>query len=198
LIDTDQELLEQARSGDQEAFRALVERYEAQVAGVVHGMLGPGRDAEDAGQETFLRFYRTLERFRGEAGLGTYLTRIAMNVSLDMLRSRKRRWFHFSAAPPDGDLGEQEPRSSGDEDIEARERRELVHRALGRLDAKQRSVVVLRMLEGYSTRETAELLDIPQGTVLSRLARAQGKLRSLLAPLIQDEPPRGERSGADP
>src|SRR4051812_20075618 len=78
----DHELLQLARDGDERAFRELVERYEPAVASVVVGMLGAGDDADDVGQETFIRFYRALGSFRGEASLKTYLRRIAMNLSL--------------------------------------------------------------------------------------------------------------------
>ncbi|SVD24097.1 uncharacterized protein METZ01_LOCUS376951, partial [marine metagenome] len=78
---TDTAFIDRAREGDETAFRVLVERYEPQVAATVVGMLGPGDEADDVGQETFVRFYRALAKFRGDAALGTYLTRIAMNLS---------------------------------------------------------------------------------------------------------------------
>ena len=79
---TDQELLDSARRGDASAFRSLVERYEGQVASTVIGMLGFGPEADDVGQETFIRFFKAMENFRGDSSLSTYLTRIAINQSL--------------------------------------------------------------------------------------------------------------------
>ena len=91
----DTALIDRARAGDEAAFRGLVERYESQVAATVVGMLGPGDEADDVGQETFVRFYQALSKFRGEAALGTYLTRIAMNLSLNAIKRRQRqRWRH--------------------------------------------------------------------------------------------------------
>ena len=78
---SEDKLLERARQGDERAFRQLVERYEGLVAATVIGMLGPGPDAEDVGQETFIRFNRALKSFRGDSSVGTYLTRIAINQS---------------------------------------------------------------------------------------------------------------------
>ena len=87
----DEELLERARGGDDRAFRVLVDRYQGVVAATVTGMLGLGDDAEDVGQETFIRFHRSLDRFRGESSVATSLTRIAINLSLTALK-RRRRW----------------------------------------------------------------------------------------------------------
>ena len=94
---TDSALIDRARAGDETAFRTLVERYESQVAATVVGMLGPSEEADDVGQETFVRFYQALGKFRGEAALGTYLTRIAMNLSLNAIKRRqKQRWRFWS------------------------------------------------------------------------------------------------------
>src|SRR5512147_1312303 len=89
---TDKELLHRARSGDHKAFARLVQRYESRVAATVKGMLGSTDESEDIGQEVFIRFYHALHAFREEASLGTYLTRIAINLSLDELQRRKRRF----------------------------------------------------------------------------------------------------------
>ena len=181
---TDEELLERARAGDDRAFRALVERYESVVAATAIGMLGPGADAEEVGQVTFVRFYRALDQFRGDASLGTYLTRIAMNLSLNALKRRKR--WHERFVSRDRYEYFEEPAHDESDDIDLRDRTELVRAAVHQLPEPFRAVVVLRMMRGFSTRETADLLNIPLGTVLSRLSRAQDKLRVLLAPYIQD------------
>lgn len=173
------DLLARARSGDHGAFRALVERYEGTVAGTVHGMLGPGPEAEDVGQETFIRFYRALDSFREESSLKTYLTRIAINLSLNALKRRRRLRDRFVRSD---ELDFAEPSLSGEGEIDAEERAALVHKAIERLDPKHRAVVVLRMINGYSTREAAELLGVPQGTVLSRLSRGMQRLETLLKP----------------
>ena len=178
----DQELIEQVKQGDQAAFGELVRRYEMVVAATVNGMLGVGDDADDVGQNVFIRFYRAIDDFRGEAALGTYLTRIAINLSLNELKSRKRRRMFF--AKTDNDEGLAAIGDTHDEG-EQRDTRELVHHALQKLEPKFRSVVVLRMLQGYSTSETAQILKVPQGTVLSRLSRAQEKLKDLLKNIIE-------------
>ena len=181
----DEELLSRAQRGDPAAFRMLVERYQSKVASVVIGMLGRGADADDVGQETFFRFHRALHAFRGEASLGTYLCRIAMNLSLNALKQRQRstlRLVSRDAVP----MRLAEP-SVAAHDAEALERRDLVHRAVSQLGETQRPVVVLRMLQELSTQETAAMLQLPPGTVMSRLARGMAELKVLLSPYMTEE-----------
>ena len=185
---SDAELIARARDGQSRAFRQLVERYEDQVAATVIGMLGRGAEADDVGQETFIRFYESLNQYRGDAGVGTYLTRIAINQSLKALKKRKRWYERFWSRDADPDAAlTREPPVPGEDEIDARDHAELVHRALEHLSDDHRAVVVLRLLDGYSTRETAEMLDIPEGTVMSRLYRATSTLESLLRPYLSPD-----------
>jgi RNA polymerase sigma-70 factor (ECF subfamily) len=171
-----------ARAGDEEAFRRLVEAHEGRVAAVVLGMLGED-EAEDVAQEVFIRCHRSLDQFRGEAQLSTWLTRIAINLCLDRLRARKR--WHLRFLHLDTEEGRaREPALDGEAALDARERGRLVRRAVHRLKPEWRAVVVLRWLQGLSTEETAQQLGIPYGTVLSRLSRAMEALRRELGPLL--------------
>jgi RNA polymerase sigma-70 factor (ECF subfamily) len=113
----------------------------------------------------------------------TYLKRIAINRSLDILRRRKRVLSRFISRDDESHYLV-EPVHDENASVVERERAVLVHRAVQALPSKHRAVIVLRLLEGYSTEETSEILDIPYGTVLSRLSRAQAKLKAALAPLI--------------
>jgi RNA polymerase sigma-70 factor (ECF subfamily) len=177
----DRELVEKARAGSKAAFAGLVRKYEQTVAGVVIGMLGQGADAEDVGQNVFIRFYKALDDYRGEAALGTYLTRIAINLSLNELKRRRRmNMFFYKPQQDSPDLDFKEEQDRQDE----YDTKKAVNHALQQLEPKFRSVVVLRMLQGYSTKETADILKLPLGTVLSRLSRAQEKLKDLLKYLI--------------
>ncbi len=180
----DDNLLARARRGEDAAFRLLVDRYHSVVATTVIGMLGRGDDADVVGQEVFIRFHAAMDQFRGEASLATYLRRIAMNLSLNALKRRRRSAFRFlsrdqSPAPLD------EPVVDGI-DLEVSEARAVVRAAIDRLGPKHRPVVVLRMLDGLSTKETAEVLALPLGTVLSRLARALAELETTLGPYARD------------
>lgn len=176
-IPTDEALIEQARNGEQAAFKALVLRHEQQVRATVLGMMGAVTEAEDVAQEVFIRFYRALSKFRGEAQLSTYLSRIAINLSLTALKKRQKRQLRVAAI--DGkwqDLPLEDKASHPDR----QDNRQLVQRALEMLDPDFRAVVVLRLMQGYSTKETAEMLNIPMGTVGSRLSRAQVQLKEIL------------------
>ena len=177
----DAALVEAARDGSEDAFRKLVERHQNRVASVVIRMLGDTAEAEDVGQETFIRFYRSLRSFRGQASVGTYLTRIAVNLSLNELKKRRRRsiFVPFGPAGKSHDAPEQDyvdPRASAEYDDTA----DGIQKALNELKPEFRSVIVLRLMEGYSTKETAAILGLPVGTVLSRLRRSQEKLKRLL------------------
>ena len=177
---TEEELVIAAREGDDNAFKELVVRFEPIVARTVIGMLGDCAEAEDVGQETFIRFYKALAGFRGESGVRTYLTRIAMNLSLNELKRRKRRLLRFTRKPVEEYHDLADDRQERGRDVD----KERVWMAIGELEEKFRSVLVLRLIDGYSTEETAQMLDIPLGTVLSRLSRGQKRLRELLEPHI--------------
>lgn len=176
----DAELIARARGGDDAAFAMLVDRYEAAVAATVVGMLGPGDDADDVGQETFIRFHRALGEFRGESSLKTYLVHIAMNLSLNALKRRKRGLLRFVRGEAAA-IEVVETRAGPVDITESNETRARVRRAVRQLSEPHRAVVVLRMFHDYSTRETAEILGVPEGTVLSRLSRAMKELEKLLS-----------------
>jgi RNA polymerase sigma-70 factor, ECF subfamily len=167
----DEILVANSRAGDLAAFKTLVLRHEGKVAGVVRSMLGIMPEAEDVGQEVFIRFYEALSKFRGESSVGTYLTRIAINLSLNEIKRRKRRVSIFSR--------EEEGMHKGVMD-DRRDLNEMITYEFNRLEPEFRAVATLRLVEGYSTEETATILGIPLGTALSRLARAQKKLRIAL------------------
>ncbi|MEO0899913.1 MAG: sigma-70 family RNA polymerase sigma factor [Bacteroidota bacterium] len=177
---TDAELLLQSREGDKRAFQILVQRYQQQIARTVVSMLGQIQVAEDIAQETFVRFYRSLDKFKGDSALGTYLTRIAINLSLNEIKRQKRRNL-FSLQSDEGKkVLHLQDHSLSEEQLA---KRDWVQQGISRLEPKFRSVLVLRMIEGYSTKETSDILSVPTGTVLSRLARAQEKLKIILTDL---------------
>lgn len=148
------------------------------MAATVIGMLGHCTEAEDIGQETFIRFYKSLDKFRGKSSIGTYLTRIAINLSLNEIKRRQRRRKHISDNLDEG-LDNIPEKSISKHSSETKE---IVNFAIQKLEPKFRSVLVLRLILGYSSQETAKLLKLPIGTVLSRLARAQMKLKDILTP----------------
>lgn len=165
-------------NGNVNAFKFLVERYQDNVASVVTGMLGSIPEAEDIGQEIFIRTFKSLKKFRFRSAFKTYLVRIAMNACLDEIKNRQKK----KAFVPIDEGFENRVKEDREQDFEIRD---SLARAIRELNTDQRSVVILGMMDGYSTKETAAILRIPEGTVLSRLARAQEKLRELLQHLLE-------------
>lgn len=168
---SDEVLVGKSAAGDMAAFKMLVIRHEGKVAGVIRSMLGATPEAEDVGQEVFIRFYDSLSKFRGDSQVSTYLIRIAINLSLNELKKRKRTSSRYTSMDAAVDKG-------GEDMMDLHEQLQYEFK---RLDPEFQSVATLRLIEGYSTEETAEILSIPLGTVLSRLARAQQKLRVALS-----------------
>lgn len=174
---TDTELIAQARKGNDLAFRQLVQRHEQQLRATVVGMLGDVPEADDVAQEVFVRFYKSMEHFRGEAQLNTYLSRIAINLSLNELKRRQRKNKRLTFFQKNEKAYQIEDESANPQ---RQDTRELIQKALQLLDPDFRTIIVLRMIDGYSVKETAEILNVPIGTVASRLARGQQKLKEIL------------------
>ncbi len=170
---SDEKLVRLSASANTKAFAVLVNKYKDDVAAVVKGMLGDVPEADDVGLEVFIRFYNSASKFRGDSHLKTYLTRIAINLSLNELKSRKKKYM-FSI---DDSIRE---KASINDEFSDKEIKDVVNMGLDRLEAKFKSVLVLRLIQGYSTKEVAEILNLPLGTVLSRLSRAQQKLRDIV------------------
>lgn len=178
---SDAELITAVKAGDLRAFGIIVRRYEGAVAATIIGMMGHGDEADEAGQETMIKLYRSLGRFRGDAELKTYLTRIAINTSLDALRRRRRNLKRFFSPPPTRDGGSWEEQIASNSDhAQEFENRQLVHFALKQLKPNFRTVAVLRLMQGLSVEEVAAVLEIAPGTVLSRLSRAKRQLADIL------------------
>jgi RNA polymerase sigma-70 factor, ECF subfamily len=181
-LDSDFELVEKTISGDLSAFTEIVKKYKSKVASTVNGMIRNPDDADDISQEVFIRFYKSISNFRGDAALGTYLTRIAINLSLNEIKRLKSR----KSISLDKLYVENQEFKNKQTYIYSIDDKEIIQGAIQKLDPKYRSVLVLRLLENYSTEETGKILKIPIGTVLSRLSRAQMKLKKYLTIYFPD------------
>jgi len=179
-VKDENELVKASLDGDKQAFGLIVNRYQKMVARTVKGMLGDTAFSDDIGQEVFIKLYYSLSEFRGEAKLSTYIQKIAINLTLNEIKRRKRFFSMFSQK---GNNEMYEIEIADHDNEERKEAKEIVTKALLALDPKFRIIVTMRMLQGYSTKETAEILDLPLGTVLSRLSRAQEQLRNILEKL---------------
>jgi RNA polymerase sigma-70 factor (ECF subfamily) len=183
--DPDLDLVEACRAGHGDAFDALVRRHEARVVRLAARLLGDTDAALDAAQEAFVKAWRALPRFQGEARFSTWLVRIVINQCRNDLR-RRRTVKHTRplsldapAALSDGVVGDSVA-AAGPAPFDVARGREVersLEAALGRLDAEAREVVWLRDAEDLSYEDIAEILDVPVGTVRSRLHRARAELR---------------------
>ena len=169
--------------GKQEAFRWIVDRHQQRVRTTILGMLGDSAEADDVAQEVFIRFYKAINDFREDAKLSTYLTRIAINLSLNELKRRKRKNGRIISMFWKNEEDEKQKVlqiTDQSADLSRYDEREKIQYALQRLPEQFRTIVVLRLIEGFSVQETSEMLGIPMGTIASRLARAQKKLKEIL------------------
>ncbi len=185
----DEDLVQQVTDGHQAAFTVIVQRHQDRIHNLVTRMVGSAEDARDLTQDVFIKAYQNLDRFRGSSSLYTWLFRIAVNTSLSHRRKRKR--VHLSWPPrDDADDGRQpgwaDPAAGDPSDpLMTAETEQIVQEALDTLDAEHRTVVVLRDIQHFDYREIAEILDVPPGTVKSRLHRARLMLRDRLRPILK-------------
>jgi len=165
---SDESLIVKSLAGDLNAFKTLVVRHEGKVAGIVRSLLGITPLAEDIGQEVFIRFYDELHKYREHSTVNTYLTKIALKLSVQELKKKAKTHSAYEITE----------RVNGHE--EQKGLNEQLQNEFSKLDPDVQSVVVLRLVEGFSVEETAELLEVNTSTVLTRLAKAQYNLRNAL------------------
>lgn len=178
-VTNEAELVTQAQRGDRNAFSELVRIHARGVFNVVYHMCGDALIAEDAAQETFIRAWQNLSSYRPHTSLRNWLYRIAFNAGMDMIRKEKR------ILPNDIDeMGLADERPGPESVVSQQERTSMVQQAVLALPDASRAVLVLREYEGMSYHEIADALDIPVGTVMSRLNYARKLLKEKLEPKL--------------
>jgi RNA polymerase sigma-70 factor (ECF subfamily) len=188
-IDPDGDLVTRWKAGDESAFESLIRRHEGRVFGLLMRMLGNREDAEDVAQETFISLHRHGHRFRHDARFSTFVYRVAANAALNRRRTlgrknaRLRKLQLRQAAGDDLPATPRSPESAAfGTQIQAQ-----VQDALLELPDDLRIATVLYDIEGLSYREIASALEIPEGTVKSRIHRARNALREGLKDLVSNE-----------
>ncbi|HEX9725162.1 MAG TPA: sigma-70 family RNA polymerase sigma factor [Vicinamibacteria bacterium] len=181
--DVDRDLVVRARGGEAEAFEAIVRSYQRRVYGVALRMTRRHEVADDIAQETFVRAYSHLDRFELGRPLAPWLTRIAVNLSINHLNGVHKREQPFSDGDyPGGELPN--PSNEGEPDpltrLLSNEFQRALEGAVERLPAEQKAVFVLKVHEEMRYEEIASVLEISTGTVMSRLFRARQKLKEML------------------
>lgn len=190
----DAALLARAANGDARAFRELVERHQRRAYSVAYGLVRNAEDAREVVQEAFIRVFRHRAEFAGQASFSTWLYRIVVNLSIDLLRKRSPgKGIEFDEnVDTEGAPDELIPRRDGTDPFATLDRKRLVeamHKALEQLPPYHRAVILLRELEGLSYEEMATALEVSKGTIMSRLFHARRKMQRLLKEQLGDEVP---------
>lgn len=189
----DTELVRRVQRGDTAAFDLLVRKYQHRIAALIGRYVADWSECQDVAQDTFIRAYRAIGSFRGDAQFYTWLHRIAVNTAKNHLVAHKRR-------PPteDIDVGDAEQFDSGvrlrdtdtpDRELARQQMEQVVMRAVNALPEELRLAITLREVDGLSYEEIAQRMDCPIGTVRSRIFRAREAIDAELRPLIDVETP---------
>lgn len=176
---TDQEIIDEVRAGDSSRFELLVERYQKRLVGLLWHLCGDLEGAQDLSQETFFRAYRKLHLFAGNSQFYTWLARIAVNL---LASARRKKTMETQASRQGFDMAIECVRNgpSPESQIELDETLQTVRRAIGMLDDDRRTVLLLRDFDDMDYESIANVLNVPLGTVRSRLHRARLELRQLI------------------
>ncbi|HZA14391.1 MAG TPA: sigma-70 family RNA polymerase sigma factor [Myxococcaceae bacterium] len=187
-------LVKRVQAGDQRAFRTLVERYQRKVYAIAYGMLKDREDAMDVAQEAFVKVYKYLDHFKGDSSFYTWLYRISVNICIDVIRKKggargedvefDEQIAHDTAQAQIGALGSRlgtNPQKSA----LRRELAEKIQEALEQIPEKHRAILLLREVEGMSYEDLARVLEIPKGTVMSRLFHARAKVQKILSEYLE-------------
>jgi RNA polymerase sigma-70 factor (ECF subfamily) len=190
---TEWDLVRLAGNGDKEAFRELVERYQRRVLAVVMGMLHDREAALEVTQETFIKAFRSISRFKGDASFYTWIYRIAVNLAIDHQRREWRRPLADSTRSTGNDgqtedlldrIGDEDPRGDPFEATKDSQLRARVLAAIDELTPDHKAVILLRELEGLSYEEISRVMQCSKGTVMSRLHYARKKLQARLKEFV--------------
>lgn len=193
-VDSDAMLVERAVAGDQKAFELLVIKYQRRIQRLIGRMVRDVDLVEDIAQETFIRAYRALAQFRGEAQFYTWLYRIAVNTAKKTLMDLKRNPtvsenFFKSSDDDETSFVENELTSSETPDavLASKEIAEMVNAAMEALPEELRQAITLREIEGLSYEEISEAMSCPIGTVRSRIFRAREAISQKIKPLLENQ-----------
>lgn len=179
----ERDLVMRAQTGDEGAYRELVESNMRRVYSLALKYTGRHQDADDMAQETFIRAYKALPKFQGDSSFGTWVYRIAVNCCISLKR-KQSRWGESIEEEQMTNV-EDQTATDAEQVTMARQTREQVASAMNALSPKQRAVFVMKYMQQKKIREIADALDCAEGTVKQQLFRAVKKMREELAPLRQ-------------
>ena len=183
---SDHELIDRAKSGDEDAFAEIISRYKNPITNFLYRFLNDYEEAVDLAQETFVRVYFAIDRYHTEYAFSTYIYRIATNLAISEIRKRKRRTIlsltglFQSDAEDNTEFQPADDKALPDKDLIDDEQGRVIARAIATLPPKYRVPVILRDVEGKTYDEIAEILDLGLGTTKSRISRARALLKEKL------------------
>lgn len=191
---SDHELVERFKGGDRRAFDEIVRRYQHRVFTLAIRWMGDEQIANEVAQDVFIALFRSLKNFRGDAQLSTWIYRVVVNHCKNRRQYRRRRHMNRHESI-DGDRRDEDaPKRqyahdgpAPDSAVHQSDAERLIREALDQLDEEQRAIIVLRDIEDLSYEEISELLELPRGTVKSRLHRARAQLARILARQVKPD-----------
>lgn len=184
----DQTLIDECLGGRIDAFGELIDPYADRLFNILFRYCGNKDDASELLQEALIRAYRGLKSYQGGASFYTWLYRVAFNVASTNRRKPKLRMISSEGHPDLGrmEFAEEPEKTQPERHLEQQERQEIIQQALNDVPETYRVVLVLKDVEGMKYEEIAEILEVPVGTVRSRLHRGRSELRSRLLPLMEE------------
>ena len=183
-MEDEKKLVLQSKSGDLQSFERLIKAYQKMAYNVAYRIMGNEEDAKDMTQEALIKVYRNIKGFRMDSSFSTWLYRIVMNTCKDELRKKKMKVISIDQPIQTGDgqmqMEIEDTSLHPDEILVSKETQTEVHDALQEVSEKNRVVVVLRDIKGFSYSEISDVLEVPVGTIKSRINRGRQELKSIL------------------
>lgn len=186
---SDQSLIDQCLAGRRDAFGQLVERYQHRLYHGLFHVLGSAEDAQDVAQDAFVNAFEKLASFKGQAAFYSWLFRIALNAAVSAKRKNRRAMVSVEARREMSGLEPEDGRATSEPShaMDVSDRQRLVRKALADLSEEFRTALVLKEMDGMSYEEIAAIVDVPLGTVRSRIHRARLEMRAKLGMLLKPE-----------
>ena len=175
------DFIEKLKAGNENAFRDMVEEFQSMIFSTCLGIVHDRDDADDVTQEVFIQAYHTINKFRGDSKLSTWLYRIAINKSLNFVRSNKRtKFFQSIGLINSNEIADEEDYDPLDKEQQEQQRSKILHQAIDSLPKNQRAAFVLNKYEELSYKEIAEVLELSHSSIESLIFRAKKNLQKKL------------------
>ena len=183
----EEDLIEKAKAGDVKSFEILIANYKKRAFNIAYRMLGNLEDANDVTQESFLKIYRSIDKFKGKSSFSTWLYSIVNNTCIDFIRKNRKKTTISIDTNYDEDGYEIEIADEKNTTESLFEKKEIIrsiHDAINRLNHDQKIVIILRDIQGFSYFEISKILNISEGTVKSRISRGRKNLKNILEEML--------------